>query len=200
MKTTVQKFKEVILSRYIVMTIILPLVIYNIGDMIAGVGLALILSMLWLVFLNRKFSNGNIYAISGVVILSGAFHLLWNTYPSLFFIKREEVFLSITGSISVVVIFSYGLLTGKQTIRNFAERANPKINKIPLYGTEKYRRAWVTIDLIWIVIFSIKVILLLFLQKIDYLSMNYLLFFLGWPLTIFLIYVSVIGIVRQLRK
>ncbi|WP_241650056.1 hypothetical protein [Rosenbergiella collisarenosi] len=200
MKTIVQKFKDVILSRYILMTIILPLVIYNIGEMIYGVGLALILSVVWLVYLNRKFPIGNIYTISGVMILSGAFHSLWNAYPSLFFINREDVFLSITGSVSVVLVFFYGMLTGKQTIRNFAEQANPKMKEIPLYGTEKYRRAWMNIDISWIVVLILKVMLLLYFQKYHYLSVGYLMFFLGWPLTIFLIYLSVIGMVRQLRQ
>jgi len=200
MNTTVQKFKDVILSRYILMTIILPLVIYNIGEMIYGVGLALILSTVWLVYLNRNFSVGNIYTISSIMILSGAFHFLWNAYPSLFFIKREDVFLSITGSVSVVLVFVYGMLMGNRTIQNFAEQANPKMKEMPLYGTEKYRRAWLNIDLSWIVALTLKVILLLFFQKYYYLLIGYVVFILGWPLTVFLIYLSVIGLVRQLRQ
>jgi len=182
------------------MTIILPLVIYNIGEMIYGVGLALILSTVWLVYLNRNFPVGNIYAISSVTILSGAFHFLWNAYPSLFFIKREDVLLSITGSVSVVLVFVYGMLMGKPTIQNFAEQANPKMKEMPLYETEKYRNAWLNIDLSWIFALTLKVILLLYFQKYHYLSIGYLVFILGWPLTIFLIYLSVIGLVRQLRQ
>ena len=200
MTSSKQIFRHIILSPYILMTTILPLIIYNVGNVISGPELALTLSFLWAIFLRVKFSLGNFYPIICMIIVSGIFHLLWNMHPGVFYIKREDVFLSLTGTFSALIIFLYGIFIGKGTIQRFAEVAKPEIKKTPFYGSDKYKKTWRQVDIIWVTGMSIKVLLLFIFYKYSPTSTGTTLFILGWPLTILLIYLSVHWPVRRLNK
>jgi len=191
-QNTSYTFLNYLFSRAALMNIVLPLVLYYVGFYLFDIGVALILSAAWAVFLAIQVKNRQTtLSVALMILLSGACHYLFLQHPAWLPIQQEDVFLSITGSLTVVVVFLFYSLRGQPVIQKFAEQARPQLTELSIYGSPQYQRVWQEISLAWVIIYLFKAILIYLLYHFNNTSLSLILFIASWPLTISMIFFSV---------
>ncbi|MDC9623450.1 hypothetical protein PSI22_17855 [Xenorhabdus sp. XENO-7] len=179
-----------LLSRDALMTIIIPIVLYNIIFWIMGAGIAVLMVALYSggvqLFSRRRGS----LAIIALIIVSGVSHYLYLHGYTLFNISKENVFLSISGALSVVVVFSFYSFMGQPVIQTMAEQAMPRLKNIPAYGTALYTRVWHEVSIVWMLVFLLKAFGIYMLSRQNSVPIDTIIFIGGWPLTLLMVMFS----------
>ncbi|PHM71851.1 hypothetical protein [Xenorhabdus kozodoii] len=179
-----------LLSRDAIMTLIIPIILYNIMYWIMGVGIAVLTVALYSGGLQLVSRQRNSLFIVFFIMASGGSHYLYLHGYTLFNINKESVFLSVSGALSVVVIFGFYSVIKQPIIRTIAEQAMPRLKSIPAYGTALYTRAWHEVTIAWILIFSLKAAGVYILSFQSNVPIDVIIFISGWPLTILMILFS----------
>ncbi|CDG98189.1 conserved membrane hypothetical protein [Xenorhabdus bovienii str. puntauvense] len=179
-----------LLSRDALMTIIIPIVLYNIMFWVMGTGIAVLMVALYSggvqLFSRRRGS----LAIIVLIMVSGVSHYLYLHGYALFNISKENVFLSISGALSVVVVFSFYSFMGQPVVQTMAEQAMPRLKDIPAYGTALYARVWHEVSIVWILVFLLKAFGVYMLSCQNSVSIDTIIFIGGWPLTLLMVMFS----------
>ncbi|MDE9486005.1 hypothetical protein [Xenorhabdus bovienii] len=179
-----------LLSRDALMTIIIPIVLYNIIFWIMGAGIAVLMVALYSggvqLFSRRKGS----LAIIVLIMVSGVSHYLYLHGYALFNISQENVFLSISGALSVVVVFSFYSFMGQPVVQTMAEQAMSRLKDIPAYGTALYARVWHEVSIVWILVFLLKAFGVYMLSRQNSVPIDTIIFIGGWPLTLLMVMFS----------
>ncbi|MFJ5391596.1 MULTISPECIES: hypothetical protein [Pectobacterium] len=71
--------------------------------------------------------------IIALILVSGLSHYLYLKGVILFDIHQESVFLSVSGAISTVIIFTIYSIKGRPVIQTLAEQATPALKTLPVY-------------------------------------------------------------------
>ncbi|CAM3687457.1 hypothetical protein [Xenorhabdus thuongxuanensis] len=179
-----------LLSRDAIMTIIIPIVLYNIMFWIMGVGTAVLTVAFYSGGVQLVSRQRSSLAIAVFIMVSGSSHYLYLHGYTLFNISKENVFLSVSGALSVVVVFSFYSLMGQPIIRTIAEKAMPRLKSIPAYGTTLYTRVWHEVTIGWILIFLLKAMGIYILSRQSSVPIDVIIFISGWPLTFLMILFS----------
>lgn len=185
-------FLHYLSSRAAMLNIVVPLMLYYGALYSIGIDAALLASAGWAVFLALQ-SNNRQATLSVVlmVLLSGFCHFVFLRHPAWLPVQREDVFLSLTGALTVAGVFSLYSLCGTPVIQTFAEQARPQLTTLNIYGTPIYRRVWQEISLTWIAVYLGKAMLIYLLYHFHSSSLNTSLFVVGWPLMLAMIFFSV---------
>jgi len=173
------------------LTIIIPILIYNIAFWKFGAGMAVILTACYSGLLEVFSKRPGSFSIISIIIVSGVIHYLYLNGHTFFGINEEGVFLSVGGAFSVVLVFGFYSLIGRPVIRTQAENAMPRLTQLPSYGTPKYCRVWQEISLVWMLIYALKVGVVIFVYKTQPHLSNDFVFLFSWPLTLIMIAFSV---------
>ncbi|NLU99090.1 hypothetical protein B6N13_13485 [Marinomonas sp. UCMA 3892] len=172
------------------LTIIIPVILYNIAFWSLGAGAALLLTACYSGFLELFSKQAQSLSIIALILISGCAHFLYLNGFTFFEIKQESVFLSVGGSITVIMVFSFYSLIGRPVVRTQAENALPSLKLSPFYGTAKYDRVWQEVSLAWILTYGLKGVLVVILSKDMPHYSDFAVFFGAWPLTLLLIIFS----------
>ncbi|WP_274713772.1 hypothetical protein [Xenorhabdus bovienii] len=108
----------------------------------------------------------------------------------MFNISQENVFLSISGALSVVVVFSFYSFMGQPVVQTMAEQAMPRLKDIPAYGTALYARVWHEVSIVWILVFLLKAFGVYMLSRQNSVPIDTIIFIGGWPLTLLMVMFS----------
>lgn len=179
-----------LLSRDAFITIIVPILLYNIVFWRNGAGLALLATFLYSAAAEVMNKRSGSLSVIALILVSGFCHYLYLHGYAPFAIKKENVFLSVSGALSVVVVFSCYSLAGRPLIRTLAEQAMPGLKNIPVYGTAQYARVWHEVSVAWILVFLLKAIGVYALSTRKDLSVDSMIFMGGWPLTLLMVLFS----------
>ncbi|CDG22542.1 conserved membrane protein of unknown function [Xenorhabdus poinarii G6] len=179
-----------LLSRDGVMTIIIPIVLYNIMFWIMGVGIAVLTVVLYSGVVQLVSRQRGSLSIVVLIVVSGGSHYLYLHGYTLFNISEENVFLSVSGALTVVVVFSFYSLIRLPIIQIIAEQAMPRLKSIPAYGTALYTRVWHEVTVAWILVFSLKAMGIYILSRQSNIPIDIIIFISGWPLTFLMILFS----------
>ncbi|MFI8415593.1 hypothetical protein ACQKDS_03910 [Serratia sp. NPDC078593] len=179
-----------LLSRDACITILTPIVLYNIAFWWGGAGIALLVTALYSAAVELLRKRGGTFSVMALILVSGFSHYLYLRGYAPFGIKKENVFLAISGALSVVVVFSFYSLIGRPMIRTLAEQAMPRLKSIPVYGTPQYARIWHEVSLMWIWVFLLKAIGVYLLSQRDDVPVDAIIFICGWPLTLLMVLFS----------
>ncbi|MGO2513520.1 hypothetical protein [Marinomonas polaris] len=169
------------------LTIIIPIFLYNIAFWYFGAGPALLVTACYSGLLEILSKQPKSLSIIALILISGSAHFLYLNGYSFFGIEQESVFLSVGGSITVIVVFCFYSLIGRPVVRTQAENALPSLKQSPFYGTKKYNRVWQEVSLAWIIAYGIKGIIVVMLSQDMPTYANSAVFFGAWPLTLLLI-------------
>lgn len=172
------------------LTIIIPIIIYNIAFWTLGAGAALIITACYSGLLEMFSKRVGSLAIIALILVSGTIHYLYIKGYTFFGLNQEAVFLSVGGSLSVVLVFGFYSLIGKPVVRTQAENAIPELTQLSFYGTKKYTQVWQEISLVWIITYVLKAIFIVFLSKHYPELTNRFVFMGAWPLTLLMIVFS----------
>lgn len=179
-----------LISRDALLTIIIPVIIYNIAFLLWGAGSALLITAIYSGIL-QLFSRWQGYLpIIALILVSGLSHYLYLEGIMLLGIHQESVFLSISGALSTVIIFTIYSIKGRPVIQILAEQATPDLKTLPVYGTPQYVRVWNEVSLVWILVYLVKAIIIYLLSRQPGLPMDTLVLISGWPLTLLLVIFS----------
>ena len=96
-----------LLSREARMTIIIPILIYNIAFWVLGAGLALIITACYSAALEMFSRRTGSLAIIALILTSGCVHYLYLHGYRFLGIGEESVLLSVGGSLSVILVFGF---------------------------------------------------------------------------------------------
>ncbi|CAM3924295.1 hypothetical protein VA7868_03184 [Vibrio aerogenes CECT 7868] len=178
------------------MMIIVPLILYYVAFAVWGAGMALLVTAVYSggAELWRRRQGGDrqgSLSIIALILVSGLSHYLYLEGYRVPGMAREGVFLSVSGALSVVVVFSFYSLAGRPVIRSLAEQAMPRMKTLPHYGSPKYVRVWQEVSLVWIVIYCIKACVVWGLSREGSIPMSPVILIAGWPLTIAMIAFSI---------
>ncbi|MEF9678283.1 hypothetical protein ABRQ00_05610 [Pectobacterium aroidearum] len=177
-------------SRDALLTIIIPVILYNIAFLQWGAGIALLITAIYSGVL-QLFSRWQGYLpIIALILVSGLSHYLYLKGVMLLGIHQESVFLSISGALSTVIIFAIYSIKGRPVIQILAEQATPDLKTLPVYGTPQYVRVWNEVSLVWILVYLVKAIIIYLLSLQPGLPMDTLVLISGWPLTLLLVIFS----------
>ncbi|MDY4323964.1 hypothetical protein SOV88_06740 [Pectobacterium brasiliense] len=94
-----------LVSRDALLTIIIPVVMYNIAFLQWGAGVALLITAIYSGVLQLISRWQGYLPIIALILVSGLSHYLYLEGVILFDIHQESVFLSVSGAISTVIIF-----------------------------------------------------------------------------------------------
>lgn len=180
-----------LLSRQARLTIIVPLILYNLAFWWLGAGAALIITACYSAGLELICKKTGSLAIIALILVSGSIHYLYLRGYHLFGIEQEGVLLSIGGSLSVIIVFGIYSLLGRPVIRTQAENAMPRLTELPVYGTSTYSAVWQEISLIWIITYALKALVLIHLSEASPANINGYVFLGAWPLTLVMIAFSI---------
>ena len=180
-----------LLSKQARLTIIVPLILYNLAFWWLGAGTALVITACYSAGLELICKHTGSLAIIALILVSGSIHYLYLQGYHLFGIAQEGVLLSIGGSLSVILVFGIYSLLGRPVIRTQAENAMPRLTELPVYGTRAYSTVWQEISLVWIIIYALKALLLIHLSKTSPADTNGYVFLSAWPLTLVMIAFSI---------
>lgn len=172
------------------LTIIIPIVIYNLAFWFSGAGTALLLTACYSGLLELFSKQAKSLSIIALILISGSAHFLYLNGFTFFGIEQESVFLSVGGSITVIFVFSFYAIIGRPVIRTQAENALPSLKQSPFYGTAKYDRVWQEVSFVWIIAYGLKGVLVVLLSQDMPTYANSAVFFGAWPLTLLLIVFS----------
>ncbi|MEQ9887564.1 hypothetical protein [Pectobacterium zantedeschiae] len=181
---------QYLVSRDAILTIILPIIIYNIAFWQWGAGAALLITAIYSGVLQYISRWKGYLPIIALILVSGLSHYLYLEGYMLFDIKQESVFLSVSGAMSTVIIFSIYSMLGRPVIQTLAEQATPRLKTLPNYGTPRYTKIWNEVSLVWILAYLIKAIVIYTLSHRPGLPMDTLVLISGWPLTLLLVIFS----------
>lgn len=179
-------------SRAALLNIMAPLALYNGAFFLSGVGMAVLLSAIWAgVLALRSGDRQATLSVALMILLSGASHYLFLRHPAWLPIRQEAVFLSLSGALTVAIVFLCYSLRGRPVVRTLAEQALPKLTTLPVYGTPAYDRVWQEVSLTWVMIYLLKTALVygLYRHAVPWLATFLLL--AGWPLTLGMIFFSI---------
>lgn len=178
-------------SRNAIETIILPIVIYSLVFWTLGAGWALILTGVYGV-LSMLFGRQS-RSVSVVILLlfSGAFHYLYLSGFKPLGIKDESVFLSLSGALTIIVVFSFYSLMNRPIIQVLAESGMPRLKTLPFYGSPLYLRVWHEVSLVWIIAKLIKLLIVFICYRVNVKGIEEIVFLFSWPFTLCLIVFSV---------
>ncbi|MBH2547223.1 hypothetical protein I5Q23_20130 [Serratia marcescens] len=179
-----------LMSRDACITIITPIVLYNIAFWWGGAGFALLLTAIYsgaVEIFNKRSGSLSVIAL---ILVSGVSHYLYLRGYAPFAVKKENVFLAVSGASSVVVVFGFYSLVGKPMIRTLAEQAMPRLKDIPVYGTAQYAKVWHEVSLAWILVFLLKAVGVYGLSMREDLPVDTIIFICGWPLTLLMVLFS----------
>ncbi len=191
-KSNSYTFLHYLRSRAAMLNIIIPLTLYYGAEYCFGIGAALLASACWAVFLALQSKNRQTtLAVAVMILLSGLGHFLFTHYDSWLPVQREDVFISLTGGLTVAVVFLFYSLQGKPVIQTFAEQARPQLQTMNIYGSPAYIRVWQEISLIWVAIFLGKTVVVYLLYHYHSPLLNTFLALAGWPLTLMMIFISI---------
>ncbi|PHM46871.1 hypothetical protein [Xenorhabdus miraniensis] len=179
-----------LLSRDAIMTILIPIMLYNIAFRFGGVGIALLLTGLYSLVLKFISKTKGSLIVVALILVSGMSHYLYIHGHKLFTIKQEDVFLSVSGAISTIIVFCFYSLLGRPVVQTLAEQAMPRLKTIAVYGTPLYARVWQEVSMAWILVFLLKAIGLYALSDKGGLPINSLIFLCSSPLTLLMILFS----------
>ncbi|XYQ55600.1 hypothetical protein ACS91J_04020 [Pectobacterium carotovorum] len=174
-------------SRDALLTIIMPMLIYNIAFWLGGAGVALLTTAVYSAALQYFSRQKGTLAIIGLILMSGFSHYLYLKGYNLLGIEHESVFLSISGAVSMVVVFGFYSLRGRPVIRALAEQATPTLKTLPVYDTPLYSRVWHEISLVWILVYLLKAIVIYTLSNSPQLPMDLIVLISGWPITLIMV-------------
>ncbi|QUX98147.1 hypothetical protein C0J08_11735 [Marinomonas sp. CT5] len=169
------------------LTIIVPVVLYNITFWYFGAGSALLVTAFYSGLLEIFSKQSRSLSIIALILISGSAHFLYLNGYTFFGIKQESVFLSVGGSITVILVFCFYSLIGRPVVRTQAENALPSLKQSPFYGTEKYSRVWQEVSLVWIIVYGLKGIVVVLLSQDMPSYVDTAVFLDAWPLTLLLI-------------
>ncbi|WP_312979548.1 hypothetical protein [Atlantibacter sp.] len=191
-QNTPYTFLHYLRSRAAILNIVIPLALYYGALYRVGIGAALIASAVWATLLALQSNNRKAtLAVVLMLLLSGCCHYLFLRQPTWLPVLREDVFLSLTGALTVAVVFLFYSLRGAPVIQTFAEQARPQLTTLNIYGTPAYRRVWQEISLTWIFVYLSKALLVYLLYHFHSPLLNTSLLVVGWPLTLAMIFFSV---------
>ncbi|SBS34227.1 hypothetical protein MSP8887_02106 [Marinomonas spartinae] len=173
------------------LTIIIPILIYNIAFWWLGAGMAVVLTACYSGLLEVFSKRPGSFSIISIILVSGIIHYFYLNGYSFFGIDKEGVFLSVGGAISVVLVFSFYSLIGRPVIRTQAENAMPRLTQLSSYGTPKYCRVWQEISLVWVLVYIVKAVMVIFIYKTQPSLSNDFVFVFSWPLTLIMIAFSI---------
>ncbi|NLU15429.1 hypothetical protein [Serratia liquefaciens] len=179
-----------LLSRDARITIIAPIVLYNIAFWWGGAGLALLVTALYSGAVELLTKRSGSLSVIALILVSGFSHYVYLHGYAPFAIKKENVFLSVSGALSVVIVFAFYSLIGKPMVRTLAEQAMPMLKSIPAYGTPQYAKVWHEVSLAWILVFLLKAIGVYTLSHREDLPVDTIIFMSGWPLTLLMVWFS----------
>ncbi|MEQ9903576.1 hypothetical protein [Pectobacterium aroidearum] len=174
-------------SRDALLTIIMPIVIYNIAFWQGGAGVALLITAVYSGVLQYFSRQKGSLAIIALILMSGFSHYLYLKGYNLLGIEHESVFLSISGAVSMVVVFGFYSLRGRPVIRTLAEQATPTLKTLPVYDTPLYAKVWHEISLCWILVYLLKAIMIYTLSTFPQLPMDLIVIISGWPITLMMV-------------
>ncbi|MEY4922664.1 MAG: hypothetical protein ACRCUG_03550 [Yersinia sp. (in: enterobacteria)] len=177
-------------SRDARITIIIPIMLYNIVFWWGGAGVALLVTALYsgtVELLNKRSGSLSVIAL---ILVSGFSHYLYLHGYAPFAIKKENVFIAVSGAASVVMVFGIYSLMGRPVIRTLAEQAMPRLKNIPAYGTPQYARAWHEVSIAWLLVFLLKAVGVYVLSRREDLPLDTIIFMTGWPLTLLMVLFS----------
>ncbi|WP_338883089.1 hypothetical protein [Xenorhabdus sp. TH1] len=185
-------FLHYLRSRTALLNIIIPLALYYSALYLFGIGTALLVSAVWAAFLALQSKNRQAtLAVVLMILLSGLCHYLFLRHPAWLPVQREDVFLSLSGALTVAVVFLFYSLRGESVIQILAEQARPQLRTLNIYGSPAYFRVWREISLTWIIVYLCKAILVYLLYHLHSPLLNTFLLVVGWPLTLAMICFSV---------
>jgi hypothetical protein len=161
--------------------------LYNIAFWAFGAGAALLLTACYSGLLELFSKQAKSLSIIALILTSGSAHFLYLNGFTFFGIKQESVFLSVGGSITVIVVFCFYSLIGRPIVRTLAENALPSLKQSSFYGTVKYDRVWQEVSLAWIIVYALKGVLVVLLSQDMPTYADSAVFFGAWPLTLLLI-------------
>ncbi|MCL9779885.1 hypothetical protein M9194_00365 [Vibrio sp. S4M6] len=173
------------------LTIIIPILLYNIMFWMSGVGAALLVTAFYSAIVELFSKKSGSLSIIALILVSGGIHYLYLHGYTLFGIHSESVFLSLAGSLSVIVVFGFYSLIGKPVVRTLAENARPKLFQLPVYGTKKYIKVWQEVSLGWILAYAVKGLAVILFAKDMPNFVDYFVFIGAWPLTLVMIAFSI---------
>ena len=176
-----------LLSREARMTIIIPILIYNIAFWVLGAGLALIITACYSAALEMFSRRTGSLAIIALILTSGCVHYLYLHGYRFLAIGEESVLLSVGGSLSVILVFGFYSFIGRPVVRTQAENALPRLTQMSVYGTPKYARVWQEVSLAWMFAYAVKALLVVVLASDLPNYADYFVFVGAWPLTIAMI-------------
>ncbi|NUW70255.1 hypothetical protein [Vibrio coralliilyticus] len=169
------------------MTIIVPILIYNLTFWGVGAGAALIVTACYSALLELFSKRSGSLSIIALILVSGTIHYLYLHGYTLFGVDQESVLLSVGGSLSVIAVFGFYSMIGRPVVRTQAENALPRLKQLPVYGSPKYAQVWQEISLVWILAYAVKALLVIKFSRDmpDY--ADYFVFIGAWPLTLAMI-------------
>ncbi|CAI1176724.1 Uncharacterised protein [Serratia quinivorans] len=179
-----------LLSRDARITIITPIVLYNLAFWWGGAGIALLVTALYSGVVELLNKRGGSLSVIALILVSGFSHYLYLHGYAPFAIKKENVFLAVSGALSVVGVFGFYSLVGRPMIRTLAEQAMPMLKSIPAYGTPQYAKVWHEVSLAWILVFLLKAVGVYVLSQRQDVPVDTIIFMGGWPLTLLMVLFS----------
>ncbi|MDX7993153.1 hypothetical protein [Xenorhabdus littoralis] len=172
------------------MTIIIPIILYNLAVKLGGVGAALLVTTLYSIILKFISKTKGIWIVIALILVSGINHFLYIHGYMLFGIKQEEVFRSVSGAASFVAVFCFYSFIGKPAARTMAEQAMPRLKMSSIYVTPLYDRVWHEVSIGWIFVYLSKTVGIYFLSNREGFPIDELIFFCGHPLALMMILFS----------
>ncbi|PHM35744.1 hypothetical protein [Xenorhabdus innexi] len=124
-----------LISRDVILSMIIPIILYHAAFWLGGVGSAVLLTTIYSVILRVINSTQSIWVVIALLLVSGLNHYLYTLSYSLlgytlFDIKREDVFRSVSGAASLVAVFCFYSLIGRPAAKTMAEQAMPQLKTI----------------------------------------------------------------------
>ncbi|MDX8000038.1 hypothetical protein FE394_12695 [Xenorhabdus sp. Reich] len=179
-----------LVSRDAVMTIVIPIALYNIAFRFGGVGAALLLTSLYSIILKFISKTQGVWVVIVLLLVSGISHYLYIHGHTLFDIKNEEIFRSVSGAASVVAVFGFYSLLGRPAVQRMAEQAMPRLKTISIYGTPLYTNVWHEVSITWILVYLFKAAGLYVISDKHSFPIDDIIFFCGSPLTLLMVLFS----------
>ncbi|WP_337969481.1 hypothetical protein [Vibrio pectenicida] len=179
-----------LLSHEARMTIIIPILLYNIVFWVLGAGPALIITACYSAMFEVFSQRTGSLSIIALILISGCVHYLYLHGYRFFKIGEESVLLSVGGSLSVILVFGFYSFIGRPVVRIQAENALPRLTQLPVYGTPKYAQVWQEVSIAWIFAYAVKALLVVMLSSDLPNYADYFVFIGAWPLTIAMIIFS----------
>ncbi|WP_319940153.1 hypothetical protein [Xenorhabdus littoralis] len=167
-----------LVSRDAVMTIVIPTALYNIAFRFGGVGAALLLTSLYSIILKFISKTQGVWVVIMLLLVSGISHYLYIHGHTLFDIKNEEIFRSVSGAASVVAVFGFYSLLDDLLCKEWQSKP---LRCIPMCGMK---------SITWILVYLFKAAGLYVISDKHSFPIDNIIFFCGSPLTLLMVLFS----------